>query len=893
MLLAPLLHSSPPLPGADDFIDDNCVKCHNDVDQKGGLDLTMLAFTPEDPANFATWVKVHDRLQAGEMPPKSKPRPDPDELKTLLAVLTSRLTAIDRAETARHGRASLRRLNRYEYENALRDLLQEPMLQIKDLLPEDGEAYRYNKSGEALAVSHVQMARFLNAADYAIRETLSSEYERPPTAVHRYYARDQSSITRHFLQSFQASFPEWSTTPLIGTQAQPEVHARRQPLTVGNADPRLREQEAVGWVQGYYQGSFDFYWNQFLAPVTGRYRVRISGYTIWVGPGGYRRDFTQKEGDQVGVPLAPRWFLPNLDDISPGRRMEPISVYAKALLMRRVGTFDLGSNPTVTQLDDVWLLRGDSIALDASRFFRGRQTPKEGQFTNPLAQPDGQPGVAFRWVEVEGPLYDTSAQPGYRLLFGDLPLQKVPEGGAGVSIDIGERPPEEMTAQAFAEKSFQAPKATVAVVSTAPDQDAERLLQSFLQRAYLRPATKADVQLFLGLVHERLKAGRDFTSAMVAAYTAILCSPKFLYVEAAPGRLDDYALAQRLALFLWNSSPDAALRAHAAAGDLHRPDVLQAEAMRLLDDPKSSRFVEAFLNYWLDLRRLSDTDPSATLYPDYYLDEGLTESALEETRLYFSELLRRDLPARDVIDSDFAFLNERLARHYQIPGVTGVELRRVTLPPNSLRGGMMTQASVLKLTANGTTTSPVIRGHFITERLLGIPTPPPPSVPAVTPDLRGAVTIREQLARHRSDPSCAVCHSKMDPAGFALESFDVMGGWRDRYRGISDDELPATGIGHNGFPFTFYYALPVDSTGELPDGRRFQDVRELKRLLLQDPAQIARNLAQQLVVYATGTPVRFSDRPDIENILRITKSGDYGVRSLVLAVVQSDLFLNR
>ena len=187
------------------------------------------------------------------------------------------------------------------------------------------------------------------------------------------------------------------------------------------------------------------------------------------------------------------------------------------------------------------------------------------------------------------------------------------------------------------------------------------------------------------------------------------------------------------------------------------------------------------------------------------------------------------------------------------------------LPADSLRGGVMTQASVLKVTANGTTTSPVLRGHWITERILGLETPPPPpSVKAVEPDIRGAVTIRQQLEKHRADASCASCHSKMDPPGFALESFDVMGGYRERYRAVSEKVPPVRGFGMNGQAFAFHYALPVDSAGALPDGRPFQDVRELKRLLVQDERQIARNLARQLTVFATGAPVRFSDREEIE-----------------------------
>jgi hypothetical protein len=200
---------------------------------------------------------------------------------------------------------------------------------------------------------------------------------------------------------------------------------------------------------------------------------------------------------------------------------------------------------------------------------------------------------------------------------------------------------------------------------------------------------------------------------------------------------------------------------------------------------------------------------------------------------------------------------------------------------------------VLKVTANGTTTSPVLRGAWIMERILGQrPPPPPPSVPAVEPDIRGAVTIRQQLDKHRTQATCAACHAKIDPAGFALESFDVMGGWRERYR-AEGDGLPEVGIGKNGQKFAFHLALPVDSSGELPDGRKFRDIREFKRLLLDDERQIARNLARQLAVYATGTPVRFSDRPQIEKALDRASASQYGVKALVEEVVQSDLFLEK
>jgi hypothetical protein len=462
-------------------------------------------------------------------------------------------------------------------------------------------------------------------------------------------------------------------------------------------------------------------------------------------------------------------------------------------------------------------------------------------------------------MEVDGPLYDASTHAGYKLLFGDLPL-----------------------------------KPNLEVASTEPEKDEEHLMRAFLRQAYRCPRVdEADVKRFVALVEDRRKAGLSFTEAMIAGYTAVLASPAFLYLNEQPGRLDDYALASRLSLFLWNSLPDEELRGRAAKGELNRPAVLRAETERMLADPKSRRFVDAFLDYWIDLRKIEDSTPSASLYNDYYLDDALTEAAVEESRLFFAEMLRRDLPVRNVVDSNFTFLNERLAVHYGVPDVKGVAMRRVDLPPDSPRGGLMTQTSVLKITANGTTTSPVLRGKWIMERILGFEIPPPPVVPAVEPDIRGAVTIRQQLDKHRADPSCASCHSKMDPPGFALESFDVMGGWRDRYRGVDETKTAEKGIGKNGQPFAFHYALPVDSTGVLPDGRRFTGVRDLKKLLLTDDRQIAVNLARQLAVYATGAPVRFSDRAQIEQMVDAAEANQYGLRSIVHQVVQSALFRNK
>jgi hypothetical protein len=412
--------------------------------------------------------------------------------------------------------------------------------------------------------------------------------------------------------------------------------------------------------------------------------------------------------------------------------------------------------------------------------------------------------------------------------------------------------------------------------------------------AYRRPVPDAEVERFAAVVDSAMKAGTSFTDAMIAAYSGVLCSPGLLSVEEFPGRLDDFALASRLSFFLWNSSPDDELRTLAAKGELHKPEVLRAQTDRLLNDPRSRRFVDAFLDYWLDLRKIVATAPDAGLYPDYYLDDLLAESAEQETQLFFAELLRANLPASNIVWSNFAMLNERLADHYGIPGVKGVALRRVTLAQGCKRGGLLTQASVLKVTANGTTTSPVQRGAWVMERILGKPPePPPPSVPAVEPDIRGATTIRAQLDKHRTLATCAACHAKIDPAGFALESFDVMGGYRDHYRANGGAGEVVPGFGHNGQKFAFHLGQPVDPSGELPDGRHFTDIDSLKKLLLADPRQLARNLVSQFVVYGTGAPVRFGDRPEVEKILDRTAAGGYGVRDLIAQLVQSDLFQSK
>ena len=880
------------------FITDTCTRCHNATKRTARLDLSSMAYDPDDRGNFALWVKVHDRVAAGEMPPEEAKQPDPANRKAFVASLADTFIASEKRQMAGEGRSTQRRMNRYEFEDALRDLLGVPTAQLANQLPQDGEAYRFNKSAEALDVSYLTMQRFISAADFAMREAMSQKLTRPPKTVTKLYARDEPSLSR-FRPAENGTLPDRLAFPVLDSHAQQDVRLDRAPLT----SPETREREAIGKVSSIFSDAGRYGWS-FRAPATGRYHINLAGYTIWVGGGGIGRWFYDGQGaEKAPVYHLPLWHRPELDEVWPGRNNEPIGIYASGAGQNRfVGACDFTPEPGVCDVD-IDLVAGESISTDAMRLFRTRVNGTDEQYVNPLATEDGLPGYAVQWLQVEGPVYADSYGSGYKLLFGDLPLRKVTGKGAGVSLGgipgmgggrgrgFGGRGGG--GGRGFGRGGFTAaePAVVVEVDSANPRQDSERLLKSFMAAAYRQGIEEPDVQRFEALFQDQFSRGYGFARSMLAAYSAILASPRFVFIEEKPGRLDDMALATRLSLFLWNSMPDATLRDLATKGELHKPDVLRAQTRRLLDDPKSRRFVDAFTDYWLDLRKIDETSPSSTIYNDYELDEPLKLAAVEETRMFFAELVRADLPASNVVDSDFTFLNERLAKHYNIPGVSGAVMRKVTLPPDSLRGGVMTQAAVLKVTANGTTTSPVIRGHWITERILGIDTPPPPpTVKAVEPDIRGATTIRQQLEKHRADKTCASCHSVMDPSGFALESFDVMGAFRERYRAVSTDVPPVPGYGMNGQKLEYHWGLPADCAGELPDGHPFKDVRELKKLIAKDETAIARNLVGQLSVFGTGAPVRFSDRTEIQGVLDRSKASQYGVRTLIEELVQSALF---
>ncbi len=403
------------------------------------------------------------------------------------------------------------------------------------------------------------------------------------------------------------------------------------------------------------------------------------------------------------------------------------------------------------------------------------------------------------------------------------------------------------------------------------------ILRGFADRAFRRPATFDELTRLLGIVLSAEKDGASPESSIELALRAVLASPQFLFRSAlvddpdrpgSPLPSHDFDLASRLSYFLWSSMPDEQLFRLASQGTLRRPENLRAQVLRMLRDRKARALSENFAPQWLQTRKLDEFTPDPILFPGF--DPSLKSAMLEETRLFFAAIQDEDRDVREFLDGEFTFVNERLARHYGIPGIVGEQFRRVSLS-GTTRGGVLTHASVLAATSNPTRTSPVKRGKWILENILGAPPSPPPSGVEALKEAQGATsagTLRQQFERHRSDPSCASCHRRMDPLGFGLENFDAVGAWRT----------------HDG-------DQPIDASGKMPGGRAFQGPIELRAVLASRPNAFARCMAEKMLTYALGRGLKRGDRRHIDRIVARLARDCYRFSALVVAIVESDPFL--
>ena len=754
------------------FLARHCEECHAGEKPKGDFRLDQL--DPSFAAKTAEerWRTVQEQLRAGSMPPKKKARPPQAELQAVSDWIAGRIAAVEASRRTTEGRVVLRRLNRLEYANTIRDLF-DTRVDLKEVLALDSSMDGFDNVGAALHLSSFAMDRYLEAADKALSAAIVNRPAPPST-------KKRSSLK----ESHQ-----------VAHQQEPAFRV---------VDDTVICFTSVNW----QRVSLPHFWPN----EGGYYRFRISACGV------------QSEGKPVTF------------EVTGGPN--------------GVDYFDAPADvPTVFEFV-AYKPAQSSLGILPYRLGHPNAVKAAGidKYTGP--------GLAVQWVEVEGPLNETWPPASHRRIFGELP-----------------------------QKPSAKRRERLEVVSENPLPDADRVLRAFARRAFRRAVTDADLAPFLALVQGRLDAKDSFEQAVRVGLSAILMSRRFLFLDEQPGKLDDFGLASRLSYFLWSTMPDDELLAAAERGTLREPAVLREQVERMLKDPKAAAFPKNFCGQWLGLREIDFTSPGHIAYPEY--DEMLKLSMVKESELFFTELLEQDLSLANIVASDFSMLNGRLASHYGIPGVEGLwGFRKVALPPESHRGGVMTMASVLKVTANGTTTSPITRGAWVLERVLGTPPPkPPPNVPALEPDIRGATTIREQLAKHRTIESCASCHAQIDPPGFALESFDVIGGWREFYR------LERWVKGAKSIKGKQYLEGPkVDPTGEMADGRKFQNIDDLKQLLLRDKDQVARAMVRRLVTYATGGAPESADGSEIERVVARVREKSYGLRTLVHEIVQSRMF---
>ena len=794
----------------------HCVECHSGNKPKGGLNLAKLKFDLADRRAFATWVRVHDKLAAGEMPPPDEDQPSPNERRAAVGALHKTLRATSLAQQKAEGRVALRRINRTQHENTLNDLLG-VSIKLGDLLPDDGSVAGFDNVSEGLDVSSTHLVRYQQAADLALDAAIAT---RPPKKLA--YRRTGKETEKH------GQFPQLMDKFV-------RLDGGRLNVYIG--------------LPGHISIQSD------EVPTAGRYRLKVVAQALNAG----------------GRPLPLRVIVEEPNPAANNRVDE-----------RTLATFDLPPDrPRVFELET--LLHTQNVIR-----LNGWTLPSEHQVRDqlkgkPLDGTYSGPGFAFELMELEGPLGDFPP-PSHKRLFGDLPLK----AASVVKAERAGQPLPEIRENRNDDDWRRDP---LIPVSTDPQADGQRLLRDFLPRAMRRPVDDKTLAYYVGFFQERLDKGYEFHTALRSTYKAILSSPHFFYFREQPGSLDDHAIASRLSYFLWSTLPDDTLTSLAAKGELRRPAVLRAQVERMLGDERSQRFIEDFTGQWLELRKINATTPDGNLYSEF--DAFLFWSMPQETKLFFQEMLQHDRSVAEFVHSDWTMLNSRLAQHYGIDEVHGGELRRVALPPNAHRGGVLTHAVILKLTANGTTTSPILRGKWVLEKILGTPpAPPPPNVGAIEPDIRGATTIRQQLEKHKTLAECATCHKHIDPPGFALESFDVIGGWREFYR--ASNSTKGGQVPLSNYPERkVWRGLDVEIGGTTPQGREFKNVDDYKALLLEDKEQLARNLARQLLVFATGAEVQFADREVAKSIAARTRDRNYGLRSLVHEVVQSPAFLNK
>jgi hypothetical protein len=728
------------------FLKQYCYECHGIKKQKADVDFENLPTTTEIFKDTELWELTRDLLLDNEMPPEKSPQPGMEDKQHILDLIDLELERFDCDSLSNPGRVTIRRLNRAEYDNTIRDLLGVNFQPSKDF-PLDEVGYGFDNIGDVLSLSPILMEKYLNAAESVVTNAILSQIPAWPP------------VSRHQAEQF--------------TTTEDEI---------------IR---AEGPVMGFYrEGSAS---KTIETEQAGEFKLIIRAYGQQAGPDHAKLEVAINEKDK-----------------------QVIDVDA---FQEKPRTYTIKTN----------LAQG---ANHLSLAYLNNYNVQD----HPVAELNGDRNLFVDYVEIEGPL--------------NVERPALPESHTRIIPGQPERGKE------------------IAY--------AGQILKPFAKRAWRRPVSDRETERLTSLVAYALKQKATFEESIQVALQAILTSPSFLFRwELDPTekegegtrQLNEYELASRLSYFLWSSMPDEELFALADEGRLSDPEVLKHQVERMIQDPKSDAFVTNFAGQWLQFRSLDTVTPDPTRFPTY--NDELRQAMQRESELFFSEIMRTNRSLTDFLDADFTYLNETLARHYGMEGVQGKEFQRVSLDADSQRGGVLTQASVLTLTSNPTRTSPVLRGKWILEQIMGTPPPPPPPDAPLLEETEEAMlsgSLRERMEKHRIKPDCATCHEKMDPIGFAFENFNAVGEWRDLDEGF-----------------------PIDPSGKLPDGTEFDGPKDLiKELMKRDT--FVRSVIEKMLTFALGRGLEYYDQCTVDEIYEDLSADHLKFQTLIQSIVLSKPF---
>lgn len=829
------------------FIERHCKSCHGEKTAKAGFRIDLLKTDFTAPSVAEQWKEVLDRINAGEMPPEDQPRPEAAQAATFIAWVNGRLRDVELAAKGGGGRIPMRRLNRDEYANTVRDLLKLDENIVRPLIeemPADGQAEGFDRLGAALFFDQTQIERSLAVAEKIAARAIVGE----PPKVNRLVDRFDF-LRRRPPPDMVEVFPAFTHTIPRG------------------AEDRIVRADHVEFIQGYptYRREYDgwgaihhfsvrdivtqdgYYRFRIKAKVDNRARTEPNKFVLQYGMDSPIQVEQQVAVDPSGTTEAVLFLRGPVDGEVKGPQVfRLLWNHTEKSVIREPNYMKLVSQWTGLRgkMEQAATRRAPPEEMDALKKQRDELEKNLNAWQgvaniyNPEMDVEKLPRLLIESIEVEGPVQKEWPPASHKALL----------------FDGDERQDEAYVRE---------------------------IMARFLPRAYRRPATSEEIESIVAVVKEAQETGKlSFVAAMRVGLQRVLCAPGFLFIQEPSGDqtkvrpLSDHELASRLSYFLWSTMPDDELFTLASAGKLREPGTVATQVQRMLADPKSEQLVRNFAGQWLSVREYGAVQPAAE-YRNY--DRPLELASEQEPYAFFAEVLTHNLPITSFIDSDFLVVNERLAKHYGIEGVSGPEFRRVAIAPEHHRGGVLGMAGLMTFLADGTRTLPMRRGSWVLRELLNDPpNNPPPNAGEIQPNTSGkSLTVRERLELHRRDEICASCHKKLDPYGLALENYDAIGQWRERF---------------NGEGFRGSNAPLLDVSGTFPDGKKFSTLDEYKAGLMTQKDRFARAFSVKLLTYAIGRPVQYADRAVVDKLTDTLKQNDYRIQSLVQAIVASEPF---